>query len=41
MPIPDYQSFMRPLLALLADDNTHTLSELREKLIEEFSLPKR
>lgn len=38
MPIPDYQSFMRPLLAQLADGNTHTLSEIRDNLIKEFAL---
>lgn len=38
MPIPDYQSFMRPLLAQLADGNIHSLNELRETLIAEFAL---
>ena len=37
MPIPDYQSIMRPLLAQLADGNIHTLSEVREKLIVEYA----
>jgi restriction system protein len=38
MPIPDYQTLMRPLLALLADGKVHPLPELRKGLISEFQL---
>lgn len=38
MPIPDYQSVMRPLLALLEDGLPHTLSELHDQLCAQFGL---
>jgi restriction system protein len=38
MPIPDYQTLMRPLLALLADGKVHPLPELRKGLISGFQL---
>jgi restriction system protein len=38
MSIPDYQTLMRPLLALLADGKVHPLPELRKDLISEFQL---
>lgn len=38
MPIPDYQTLMRPLLARLADGNIHPLSDLLKELITEFRL---
>jgi restriction system protein len=38
MPIPDYQSFMLPLLKLASDRKTHSLREAYEKLAEEFDL---
>lgn len=38
MPIPDYQTLMRPLLARLADGNVHPLSGLLQELIDEFGL---
>ncbi len=38
MPIPDYQTLMRPLLAHLADGNVHPLSDLLKELIAEFQL---
>lgn len=38
MPIPDYQTLMRPLLARLSDGNVHPLSDLLKELIAEFQL---
>lgn len=38
MPVPDYQTLMRPLLVRLEDGNVHTLSELRNELVEAFGL---
>tara|TARA_R110002094_G_scaffold82884_3_gene87758 strand:+ start:155 stop:1060 length:906 start_codon:yes stop_codon:yes gene_type:complete len=38
MPIPDYQSLMRPLLQILEDDNAHSLAELHDHLCELFLL---
>ncbi|PKM42763.1 MAG: restriction endonuclease [Gammaproteobacteria bacterium HGW-Gammaproteobacteria-1] len=38
MPIPDYQTLMRPLLARLADGSVHALSDLLQELIAEFGL---
>ena len=38
MPIPDYQTLMRPLLAQLADGNVHPLSDLLKELTAEFQL---
>lgn len=38
MPIPDYQTIMRPLLVQLADGQLHTLSELHETLCKHFKL---
>jgi len=38
MPIPDYQTLMRPLLASLADGEVHSLPSVLTKLIEEFAL---
>ncbi len=38
MPIPDYQSFMRPLLAALSDGNEHRVRDLYEALAKEFDL---
>ena len=36
MAIPDYQSFMLPLLRLLSDGNEHSFQESIEKLAEKF-----
>jgi restriction system protein len=36
--IPDFQTIIRPVLALLADDQEHTVTEIRERLAEDFSL---
>lgn len=38
MPIPDFQSIMRPLLVALADGQRETVQVLRETLAEHFSL---
>jgi len=38
MPIPDYQTLMRPLLEQLADGQLHTLSELHDSLCQQFKL---
>jgi restriction system protein len=38
MPIPDYQSFMLPLLKLASDRQIHSLREAYEKLANEFNL---
>ena len=38
MAIPDYQSFMLPLLRLASDRETHSLREACEKLADEFNL---
>lgn len=38
MPIPDYQSFMLPLLKLASDRQTHSLREAYEKIADEFDL---
>lgn len=39
MSIPDYQSFMYPLLELLGDDKEHTLQEAYGYLADYFQLP--
>jgi restriction system protein len=38
MPVPDFQSFMLPLLKLAGDGNEHTISEAIEKLADSFGL---
>ncbi|MEW8460505.1 MAG: restriction endonuclease [Candidatus Thiodiazotropha endolucinida] len=38
MPIPDYQSIMRPLLALISDGQPHTISDLHHNLCNHFQL---
>lgn len=38
MPIPDFQEVMRPMLSYLADDKPHTLSELHDRIRDEFKL---
>lgn len=38
MPIPDFQSVMRPVLAAVADGDPLVLSELRERIANEFQL---
>jgi restriction endonuclease Mrr len=38
MAIPDFQTIMRPVLALLADDQDHAVTEIRAHLAEDFSL---
>lgn len=38
MPIPDFQTIMRPLLAHLSDGLPHTISELHDKICQEFGL---
>ena len=38
MPIPDFQSLMRPLLQLAADGQSHTIRDALDKLASEFSL---
>jgi restriction system protein len=36
--IPDYQTIMRPLLALLEDDEAHAIAELSHQLSDHFEL---
>ena len=38
MPIPDFQSFFRPLLEFAADKQEHSIREAREKLASVFKL---
>lgn len=38
MAVPDYQTFMRPLLALLSDGQTRTMREVHAALAEQFHL---
>jgi hypothetical protein len=38
MAVPDFQSFMLPLLKLAADGEEHTLAEVVERLAQEFQL---
>jgi restriction system protein len=38
MPLPDFQSFLQPLLRLTADGLDHETSELREKIAAEMQL---
>lgn len=38
MPIPDFQSVMRPVLALVKDGAALPLGELRERIADEFAL---
>lgn len=38
MPIPDFQSIMRPLLELASDGKDHALSDAREELANTFHL---
>ncbi|KAB5626243.1 restriction endonuclease [Pseudomonas sp. S44] len=38
MPIPDFQTIMRPILAIVADRAPLTLSDLREHVANEFNL---
>lgn len=36
MPVPDFQSFMLPLLKLTADGEEHSLAEAVERLAQEI-----
>lgn len=38
MAVPDFQTLMRPLLALTEDGQEHSIGALREKLAEQFQL---
>jgi restriction system protein len=38
MPVPDFQSVIRPLLELASDGKEHSLAEAREQLGETFRL---
>jgi restriction system protein len=38
MAIPDFQSIMRPVLAIVSDDHEHAVTHVREALAEEFEL---
>ena len=38
MPIPDFQTLMRPFLRFASDGNEHAMSEAREALAEQFRL---
>jgi len=39
MPIPDFQTFMRPLLKSISNGLEHDLKEVKKILIKEFSDP--
>jgi restriction system protein len=36
--IPDFHTIMLPVLAMLADDQEHAVTEIRERLADHFSL---
>lgn len=38
MPIPDFQTFMRPLLQSIADGSEHELKNVKKDLIEQFKI---
>lgn len=38
MPIPDFQSIMRPMLVVLADGEVHSMADIHDRLCEEFDL---
>lgn len=38
MPVPDYQTLMRPVLAQTEDGLDHSASAIREAIIHEFQL---
>ncbi len=38
MPIPDYQSLMRPLLKAIGDGQEHVLSDITNTLADQFHL---
>jgi restriction system protein len=38
MAIPDFQTIMRPVLEMVADDQEHTAREIRERMANHFSL---
>jgi len=38
MPVPDFQSFFKPLLEIATDGKEHSLKEAREKIAEYFNL---
>jgi restriction system protein len=38
MPIPDFQSFFKPILNIASDGQEHSLKETRQKLAEQFNL---
>ena len=37
MPVPDFQSFFKPLLEIATDGKEHSLKEAREKIAEYFT----
>ncbi len=38
MPVPDFQSLMRPCLAVHQDDQPHTAAEVRDRLAEQMNV---
>lgn len=38
MPVPDFQSQMRPLLGALSDGERHSIASIRDDVAEHFSL---
>jgi restriction system protein len=38
VPIPDYQTLLRPVLALHADGGEHRSAEIRDAIVEEFGI---
>ena len=41
MPVPDFQSFFRPLLDFAADGNEHSIQEARESIAKIMACRKR
>ncbi len=39
MPVPDFQSFFKPLLEISSDNNEHSLSEARSIIAKQMQLP--
>ena len=38
MPVPDFQTLMRPVLVVLANDEDRASSEIRAAIADQFSL---
>lgn len=38
MPIPDFQSIMRPMLEVLADGQEHSMADIHDQICHKFKL---